>query len=56
MSVDDNSYDIDDDRCFKDVRQRMGDHPVAWYHKNEGGRIFQTALGHETSAYHHAFM
>jgi type 1 glutamine amidotransferase len=56
MSVDENSYDVDDNRWFQDVRQRMGDHPVAWYHENEGGRVFQTALGHEAYAYHHEFM
>ena len=56
MSVDENSYDVDDNRWFEGVIQRMGDHPVAWYHDNEGGRFFQTALGHEASAYQNEFM
>ncbi len=56
MSVDEDSYDVDDNRWFEGVNQRMGDHPVAWYHDREGGRIFQTALGHEASAYQTEFM
>lgn len=56
MSVDENSYDVDDNRWFEGVIQRMGDHPVAWYDEKEGGRIFQTALGHEASAYQNEFM
>lgn len=56
MSVDENSYDVDDNRWFQGVRQRMGDHPVCWYHENEGGRVFQTALGHDANAYHTEFM
>lgn len=27
------------------------DHPVAWYHKFDGGRAFYTALGHFASSY-----
>lgn len=27
------------------------DHPVAWYHQFEGGRIFYTALGHTPESY-----
>lgn len=56
ISVDENSYDVDDNRWFEGVNQRMGDHPVVWYHEKEGGRIFQTALGHEASAYQNEFM
>ena len=56
LSVDENSYDVDDNRGFENVRQRMGDHPVAWCHEKNGGRVFQTALGHEAAAYHHEFM
>jgi len=56
ISVDENSYDVDDNRWFEGINQRMGDHPVTWYHEKEGGRIFQTALGHEASAYQNEFM
>jgi type 1 glutamine amidotransferase len=56
MSVDENSYDVDDNRWFEGVQQRMGDHPVAWYHEREGGRVFQTTLGHNASAYQDEFM
>ena len=28
-----------------------GDHPMAWYHKFEGGKVFYTALGHTNEAY-----
>jgi len=51
VSVLENSYDITDDRWFKGVDMRMGDHPVVWCHENEGGRVFQTALGHSPEAY-----
>lgn len=27
------------------------DHPVSWYHKFEGGRVFYTALGHTKECY-----
>lgn len=27
------------------------DHPISWYHKFEGGRIFYTALGHTKECY-----
>jgi len=56
MSVDEASYDVDDNRWFEGARQRMGDHPLVWYHENEGGRIFQTALGHEAAAYQTEFL
>ena len=25
----------------------MGDHPIAWCHRYDGGRAFYTALGHK---------
>jgi uncharacterized protein len=28
-----------------------GDHPVAWYHEFDGGRVFYTALGHTSESY-----
>ena len=27
------------------------DHPVAWYHRYDGGRVFVTALGHTPALY-----
>jgi type 1 glutamine amidotransferase len=51
VSVLENTYNIEDDRWFKGVNMRMGDHPVVWCHENEGGRVFQTALGHSTESY-----
>lgn len=29
----------------------MGEHPVVWCHEQLGGRVFYTALGHESAAY-----
>ncbi len=46
MSIDESSYNVDDNRWFAGVKQRMGDHPLVWYTQNEKGRVFQTALGH----------
>jgi type 1 glutamine amidotransferase len=51
VSVMENTYDIEDDRWFKGVNMRMGDHPIVWCHENEAGRVFQTALGHSPEAY-----
>jgi type 1 glutamine amidotransferase len=51
ISVIESTYDIEDDRLFKGVNMRMGDHPQVWCHENEGGRVFQTALGHSPEAY-----
>jgi type 1 glutamine amidotransferase len=51
ISVREDTYDIEDDRWFKGINMRMGDHPVVWCHENEGGRVFQTALGHSAEAY-----
>jgi type 1 glutamine amidotransferase len=51
ISVDESTYNIEDDRWFKGVNMRMGDHPVVWCHENEGGRVFQTVLGHSPDAY-----
>ena len=50
-SIDESSYDVDDNRWFPGVRQRMGDHPLIWCHEYDGGRAFQTALGHTPESY-----
>jgi cytochrome c len=44
LTVDETSYDPG--------QGRMGaDHPVAWYHQNQGGRAFYTALGHTSESF-----
>jgi type 1 glutamine amidotransferase len=51
ISIDENSYNVDDNQWFPDVKQRMGDHPMVWYKEFEGGRVFHTALGHSAECY-----
>lgn len=34
-----------------DLPFKMGDHPIAWYHDFEGGRVFYTGLGHTDESY-----
>lgn len=51
ISIDEDSYDVDDNQWFPGVNQRMGDHPMVWHKEFEGGRIFHTALGHSTEFY-----
>lgn len=51
ISIDENSYDVDDDRWFEGAEQRMGDHPLVWCKTQGKGRVFQTALGHEPELY-----
>jgi hypothetical protein len=29
----------------------MGDHPLVWCHEYDGGRAFQTAMGHTVESY-----
>jgi len=44
ISIDEKSYDAG--------KNSMGDkHPIAWYHKFDGGRAFYTALGHTEESY-----
>lgn len=52
ISIDENSYDVDDDRWFEGAKQRMDDHPLVWYKEVGKGKVFQTALGHEPELYH----
>jgi type 1 glutamine amidotransferase len=46
MSVDEHTYDP---RGYSQPggSPPMGDHPIAWCHKYDGGRAFYTALGHK---------
>jgi len=46
ISIDESSYNVDDNHWFPGVKTRMGDHPLVWYSDREKGRVFQTALGH----------
>ena len=44
IAIDENSYDAGP--------AKMGvNHPMAWYHKYDGGRAFYTALGHTAESY-----
>lgn len=51
LKVDEASYDPT--RIWPgQVGKRMGgDHPEAWYHRYEGGRVFVTLLGHNADMY-----
>lgn len=50
-SIDESSYNVDDNQWFPGIKQRMGDHPMIWCHEYDGGRAFQTALGHTVESY-----
>ena len=49
--LDENSYNADDNRWFKDSVLRMGDHPIVWWRKMGKGKVFQTAFGHTIQKY-----
>lgn len=51
VSIDEKSYNIDENLWFKNVNLVMGDHPLIWYQKIGRGRSFQTALGHTAELY-----
>jgi uncharacterized protein len=51
IAIDETSYDVDDNRWFEGVNQRMGDHPLVWYKEVGKGTVFQTALGHPAELY-----
>ncbi len=51
ISIDESSYNVDDNEWFEGVDQRMGDHPMVWYRYAGQGRVFQTALGHTFELY-----
>jgi hypothetical protein len=52
ISIDEDSYEVDDNRWFEGAQQRIGDHPLVWYRLVGKGKVFQTALGHEPELYH----
>jgi len=45
-SVDESTYNVDDNSMFKDAKQRMDDHPIIWYKKVGRGFVYQSSLGH----------
>ncbi|MFP4289017.1 MAG: ThuA domain-containing protein [Bacteroidales bacterium] len=51
ISIDESSYDVDDNKWFDGANQRMGDHPMVWYRYAGKGRVYQTALGHPEELY-----
>lgn len=51
ISIDESSYDVDNNEWFPGAQQRMGDHPLVWYRYAGKGRVFQTALGHPKEIY-----
>jgi uncharacterized protein len=50
-SVDEKSYNIDENPWFKNVNIVMGDHPLIWCQHIGRGRSFHTALGHMPELY-----
>ncbi|MCC5929432.1 MAG: ThuA domain-containing protein [Cyclobacteriaceae bacterium] len=51
VSIDESSYDVDNNEWFPGINQRMGDHPMVWHQYAGEGRVFQTALGHTEELY-----
>jgi uncharacterized protein len=51
VSVDEFTYDVDNNPWFAGVDLRMGDHPLVWCRVFEEARIVQTALGHTVEVY-----
>jgi type 1 glutamine amidotransferase len=37
--------------AYPDGKPSGGDHPIAWFHEFEGGRVFYTGLGHTPESY-----
>src|SRR5690606_40688040 len=51
LRVDESSYDPTRIWPGQHAAGMGADHPVAWYHAYDGGRVFVTALGHPPAAY-----
>lgn len=51
ISIDESTYNVDDNRWFEGVKQRMGDHPLVWYKRVGKGIVFQSAPGHTNEMY-----
>jgi type 1 glutamine amidotransferase len=54
VSIDEKSYNVDENVWFKNVNLVMGDHPLIWCQRIGRGRSFQTALGHMAELYDNA--
>ena len=54
VSIDEKSYNIDENIWFKNVNIVMGDHPLIWCQTIGSGRSFHTALGHTADLYDNA--
>lgn len=50
-SIDERSYNIEENPWFKNVNLVMGDHPLIWCQHVGLGRSFYTALGHSPELY-----
>jgi len=51
VSIDEKSYNIDENLWFKNVNIVMGDHPLIWCQHIGRGRSFLTSLGHTAELY-----
>jgi type 1 glutamine amidotransferase len=51
VSIDEKSYNIDENIWFKNVNIVMGDHPLIWCQNIGKGRSFITSLGHSAELY-----
>ena len=51
VSIDENSYNINENLWFKNVNIVMGDHPLIWCQNIGRGRSIQSALGHTADLY-----
>jgi hypothetical protein len=51
VSIDEKSYNIDENIWFKNVNIVMVDHPLIWCQNMGRGRSFLTGLGHSTEIY-----
>lgn len=54
LSIDESTYSVDPNTSVLDgapVSGMMGDHPMAWCHRNAGGPSFYTAVGHKPDLY-----
>jgi uncharacterized protein len=51
ISIDESTYNVDDNKWFKGAVQRMGDHPLVWYKKMGKGIVFQSAFGHTNAMF-----
>lgn len=51
ISMDESSYDVDNNPWFPGKKLRMNDHPLVWYKELGEGIVYQSALGHPIEMY-----